>query len=153
MLMLIPILNTTILPSHPRPLVAVVLPINVAVARALADNGVRSHVGHDSTAQIASTLLGVPVPMDRTPWQPSEAPVAVVLQLRGRPPEGTILSTEDVERIGYDLRLLVVGEDSIEGVRNVLLRIRNGRDPVGVPLSMTEWVVDHVEPMIGGGVW
>lgn len=148
---MIPLLNTTILPSHSRPLVALALPIDAATARALAADGVRSHAGHDSTAAIAGALLGTPVPMDRTPWVPTEAPVAIVLQLRARPPEGVILTDEDVVRIGYDLRLLIVGEDSIEGIRNVLLRIRNSTGAAGVPLGMVDWVIDHIDPMLGIG--
>lgn len=65
-----------------------------------------SGVGHESTAAIASTILGVPVPMSRTAIAMRSGDIAICIKLRGRPPEGTILSREQVEAIGYDLVLL-----------------------------------------------
>ena len=103
------VLNTSILPSG-ADLAAVAVTVDADIARRLAATGIRSHVGHESTAAIASTLLGVPVAMDRTPWAPLDAPLAIVVQLRGRPPEGVILSAEEIEAIGYDVRLLLTAE-------------------------------------------
>lgn len=111
---MIAILNTSILPSG-RDHVALAVTIDPNLARRLAATGIRSHVGHESTARIATSLLGVEVAMDRTPWNPEYedgtgdvSAFALVIQLRGRPPEGTILSAEEVERIGYDIRLMLV---------------------------------------------
>ena len=53
-----------------------------------------------------STLLGVSVPFDRTPLRLEGPTQALAFQLRGRPPEGTILSAEEIEQYGYDFRLL-----------------------------------------------
>jgi hypothetical protein len=60
--------------------------------------GIASHVGHDSMATIATELLGVPVSMDRTPWNGEGE--AIALHVNGRPPEGTILTREQIEALG-----------------------------------------------------
>ena len=112
------LLNTSIIPSAPGSWSVQVQPIDTQGARALVRAmPYQSHIGHESTSAIMSTLLGVDVPMDRTPlvlssdprdpnhW--SERTVALVLQLRGRAPEGRILSAEEIEAVGYDFRLLV----------------------------------------------
>jgi hypothetical protein len=78
-----------------------------------------SHIGHESTAAIASELLREKVDVDRRPWD--GAGIGVAIQLNGRPPEGKILSREEVEAIGYTLRLVFrepafpgLSEDSLE---------------------------------------
>lgn len=103
------LLNTSIIPSAPGSWSVRVSPLSLAEARELvrATTGpLISHVGHESTAQIMSTLLGVTVPFDRTPMRLDGPATALVFQLRGRPPEGAILSAEEIERYGYDFRKL-----------------------------------------------
>lgn len=63
-----------------------------------------SHIGHESTAQIAAELLRQKVEVDRRPWNGES--IGVAIQLNGRPPEGKILSREEVEAVGYTLRLV-----------------------------------------------
>lgn len=63
-----------------------------------------SHIGHESTATIATELLGQKVDVDRTPWDGSG--IGVAIQLKGRALEGQILNKEEVEKIGYTLRLV-----------------------------------------------
>lgn len=65
-----------------------------------------SAVGHQATADIASTVLGMAVALNREPANMQAGDKAICIKLRGRPPEGTILSREQVEAIGYDLVLL-----------------------------------------------
>lgn len=121
--MMIALLNTSILPAG-QDRVAVATAISRNVARGLvASLGTQSHIGHSATADVATALLGVPVAMDRTPWQPETAPVALVVQLRGRPPEGAILSVQQMEEIGHDLRLMVVGS-SLAAVRESISDLR-----------------------------
>lgn len=103
------LLNTSIIPSAPGAWLVRVTPLSLADARELvrATAGpLVSHVGHESTAQIMSMLLGVSVPFDRTPMRLDGSMTALVFQLRGRPPEGAILSAEEIERYGYDFRRL-----------------------------------------------
>lgn len=69
--------------------------------------GLLSAVGHDATAGILTTLLGVEVPVNRIQFAQDKGQQALVFKLRGRAPEGTILSKEEVEAIGYDFGRLV----------------------------------------------
>lgn len=64
----------------------------------------QSHIGHEATAQVATELFGQPLPMDRTPWKGDGLGVAI--QLRGRLPEGQILSREELEKVGYAVRVV-----------------------------------------------
>lgn len=66
-----------------------------------------SHVGHQATSDAMSTLLDIPVPMDRTPYlQNKVGQRAICLKVRGRIAEGKILTREELEAIGYDFFLL-----------------------------------------------
>ncbi len=53
-------------------------------------------------------LLGVPVPVNRIQYEQTTGDLAVVFKLRGRPPEGKILTAEEIEAIGYDFGLLTL---------------------------------------------
>jgi len=66
----------------------------------------QSAVGHAATAEVLSRLLGVNVPMNRVAYIQRPGDNALVFKLRDRLPEGTILTVEDIERIGYDFGLL-----------------------------------------------
>jgi hypothetical protein len=71
-----------------------------------AATNVQSFVGHESTAVILSELLGAPIAVHRGQYQQSVGASAIVFKLRGRAPEGKILSRVEVEAIGYDFGLL-----------------------------------------------
>lgn len=70
-----------------------------------ADN-LLSAIGHDSTAQIMSELLENKIEVNRIQFEQEVEQQAIVFKLNGRPPEGTILSLEDIEKIGYKFQLL-----------------------------------------------
>lgn len=63
-----------------------------------------SHVGHESTAAIMKQILGTHVEVNRQPWDGSG--MGLVLQMTGRPPEGKILSEEEMREFGFSWRLL-----------------------------------------------
>lgn len=65
-----------------------------------------SAIGHESTAQIMSELLGVTVPVNRQMFAQEVGQQAIVFKLNGRPPEGQILSRDEIEKIGYSFKLL-----------------------------------------------
>lgn len=65
-----------------------------------------SAIGHAATAAIASEILGLEVPVDRTPIRMEDGDLAICVKLRGRAPEGAILSRTEMEAIGWDLVLL-----------------------------------------------
>lgn len=133
------LLNTSIIPSASGAYTVEAYEVDLPAARAILAHAseVVSHIGHESTAGIMSALLGRPIPMDRAPLviDPPEQrnpnppdgdgcliprwPIyALAFQLRGRVPEGSILTVEQIEGIGYDLRLLVYRRTS-----NVSLRV------------------------------
>jgi hypothetical protein len=65
-----------------------------------------SAVGHESTAQVLSSLLGVPVPVNRIQYVQQASDLAIVFKLRGRPPEGRVLTVQEIEGIGYDFGMI-----------------------------------------------
>lgn len=69
-------------------------------------NNLDSAVGHQSTAEIMTTLLGVNVPVNRQMFTHQPGQQALVFKLNGRPEEGKILTAEEIESIGYKFQLL-----------------------------------------------
>jgi hypothetical protein len=58
--------------------------------------GFESAVGHQSTAEILSTLLGIEVPANRTAIKLNSGDTLIVFQLGVRLTEGQVLSKEEV---------------------------------------------------------
>lgn len=82
--------------------------ISLEQAQELArQNEILSAVGHQSTAEILTELLGVEVPVNRIPFEQEVSQIALVFKLKGRPPEGVILSREEIEQIGYEFFTLI----------------------------------------------
>lgn len=69
-------------------------------------NELDSAIGHDSTAEIMSSLLEKDIPVNRQLFQQEEGQQALVFKLNGRPAEGKILSAEEIEQIEYKFQLL-----------------------------------------------
>lgn len=70
------------------------------------DREILSAVGHESTAQILTELLEVYVPLNRIQFKQQSGQKALCFKLSGRPQEGTILTAEEIEKIGYEFKLL-----------------------------------------------
>ena len=68
--------------------------------------GLDSAIGHESTAQVMSELLGVKIPMNRQQFVQQAGQVALVFKLKGRPPEGSILTIEEIEAVGYEFKVM-----------------------------------------------
>ena len=66
-----------------------------------------SAIGHQSTADIMTTLLGVQVETNRQQFVQQVGQAALVFKLRGRPEEGVVLTAEQIAGIGYDFKILV----------------------------------------------
>jgi hypothetical protein len=66
-----------------------------------------SAVGHDSTAQIMTELFGEAVATNRIQYAQEVGDIAICFKLSGRPVEGAILSREEIEKLGYSLKLLI----------------------------------------------
>lgn len=82
--------------------------ISLEAAKALVASpaGFLSAIGHESTAQILTELLDVEIRMNRIEFVQQPQQVALVFKLNGRAPEGTILTAQEIERIGYSLKKL-----------------------------------------------
>jgi hypothetical protein len=77
-------------------------PLTLKDARKLVTKDyIRSAIGHESTAQVISTLLGIDCPKNRMTYRQRPGDVALIFKLNSRPPEGKILSVDDIEDIGY----------------------------------------------------
>ena len=82
-------------------------PISLNQAKELVNsNELDSAVGHSSTAQVMGELLGIKVPVNRQTFQQRLGQQALVFKMDGRPPEGVILSREEIEEMGYSWGLL-----------------------------------------------
>ena len=81
--------------------------ISLEEAKAIASsNEILSGIGHESTAEIISDLLGLHVPMNRINCGQAAGQSALCFKLSSRPKEGAILDREAIEEIGYSFKLL-----------------------------------------------
>lgn len=80
--------------------------LTLAQAQGLVSYGHKSAVGHESTAEILSLLLGVEILPNRVMYSQQPGDVALVFKLNGRVPEGAILSVEAIEEMGFSFGLL-----------------------------------------------
>ena len=82
--------------------------ISLQEAQALVQqhNDILSAVGHQSTADILTTLLGVQVPMNRIMFEQEVGQKALIFKLNGRPEEGKILTQQEIKELGYKFQLL-----------------------------------------------
>lgn len=65
-----------------------------------------SSIGHESTAKIMTDILGFPIEVNRINASLEVGDSALVFKLNGRPPEGKILTLDDIEDIGYKFQYL-----------------------------------------------
>jgi hypothetical protein len=91
-----------IMPIPPQGRTVKVRPVSLEEVKSLLQGGeFKSAVGHPSTAQLLSTLLGVEVPTNRVSISIQAGDTLVVFQLGIRLAEGQILSAEEVQDL-YD---------------------------------------------------
>ena len=81
-------------------------PLALKEARRLVAGGFVSAIGHESTARMLSELLGVAVMVRRDDYQQQVGEQAIVFKLKRRPPEGAILTAEEIQAVGYEFGLL-----------------------------------------------
>lgn len=81
--------------------------ITLEEARDLVENNeLDSAVGHASTAQVMTALLGVRIFANRQLFVQNPGQQALVFKINGRPEEGKILTAAEIEEIGYKFQLL-----------------------------------------------
>ena len=71
------------------------------------NNDILSAIGHQSTADILTTLLGTTIPMNRIMFEQQEGQKALIFKLLSRPEEGKILTQQEIEEIGYKFQILI----------------------------------------------
>jgi hypothetical protein len=81
-------------------------PLTIDEARQHLAGGFYSAIGHASSAELLSELLGIPVPMRREAIRMQPGDRALVFRLASRPPEGQVLSRQQLDEIGYEFALL-----------------------------------------------
>jgi hypothetical protein len=67
---------------------------------------IESAIGHQSTADLLTMLLRYPVAANRIEFKQGVGDLALVFKLKGRPPEGKVLSREEIESLGYEFGLI-----------------------------------------------
>ena len=70
------------------------------------EQGFCSAIGHEATAQIMSEILEQDIPMNRVQFRQQVGQKAIAFKLNERPAEGSILSREEIEGIGYSLKII-----------------------------------------------
>lgn len=78
-------------------------PISLDQAKQKIENGFLSAVGHDTSAQFLSQLLGVKVEMQRISVTMQVGDQALVLRIKSRLPEGKLLTHDEIKTIPYEL--------------------------------------------------
>jgi hypothetical protein len=74
--------------------------------RLVASNELDSAIGHQSTADVMTTLLETEVVLNRQEFYQEKGQQALVFKLNGRPPEGVILSKAQIAKMGYSFKLM-----------------------------------------------
>jgi hypothetical protein len=88
-------------------------PVSLAEARKLVrefqEEGklIQSAIGHEATADVIARDLQCEVPVNREQFKQSTEDVALIFKLKKRPPEGKILTRQEIEAIGYEFGLLL----------------------------------------------
>jgi hypothetical protein len=67
-----------------------------------------SAIGHASTAEILTEMLGEKIEVNRIEYKQQAGDLAVVFKLAARAPEGVILNREQIETIGYEFKFLML---------------------------------------------
>ena len=75
--------------------------ISTSEAKQLLSKGFVSAVGHQSTAEIMSAVLGIPIAYNRQSVFLEPGDEAVCFVLRSRPPEGRVLTAEELQQLGF----------------------------------------------------
>ena len=94
------VMNTPVLPTYGE---YRFVKISVEEAKSLLSGGFTSAVGHKSTAEVLSSILGVNIPENRIAISLEKGDIAVVFRLGVRLPEGKVLSAEELKELKFEL--------------------------------------------------
>jgi hypothetical protein len=65
-----------------------------------------SAIGHEATAKIMSSILGEEILVNRIEYKQEFNDLVVCFKLHSRIPEGTILTEQEIAKIGYEFMIL-----------------------------------------------
>lgn len=94
------IMSTTIIPSGSWGTWSMVPASIEEVAAAIAEGAI-SAIGHQDTAEMIRTSTNQPIAANRITVKPQVGDTFFCFSLKQRPPEGAVLSREQLEAIGY----------------------------------------------------
>jgi len=80
----------------------------ITVKSLLQSRNWESCVGHQGTADILTSLLGVDIPMNRIAVKMEKGDVAIVFQLMQRVEEGKVLTKEELEALPFKFLIVEV---------------------------------------------
>lgn len=80
--------------------------ISLEAKELVKNSDVLSAIGHQSTADIVSELLEIPVSINRIMYNQNVGDIALCFKLKGRPEEGKILTITEIEAIGYEFKTM-----------------------------------------------
>lgn len=81
--------------------------ISLAKAKELVKNNeIQSAIGHSATAEVLTQLLGVEIKNNRIEFNQALGEVALVFKLKARISEGKVLTSAEIEEIGYEFGIL-----------------------------------------------
>lgn len=78
-------------------------PVSPDDARQRLAGGFESAIGHEASAAFLSATLGVEIPVNRVAISMQPGDSALVLRLRGRLPEGAVLTAEQMAAVPFEL--------------------------------------------------
>jgi hypothetical protein len=81
-------------------------PIAIERAKELMQGGFVSAMGHPASARFLGEQLGIEVPVHRVAIAMQPGDQAIVLRLKGRLPEGAVLTEEQMRALPFELGLL-----------------------------------------------
>ena len=81
-------------------------PLDAAEARRRLAGGFVSAIGHEASARLLSTLLGVAVPARRVEIAMEAGDAALILRITTRLPEGKLLCAAEIAAVPYELAWL-----------------------------------------------
>lgn len=78
-------------------------PISAEEAKRRLTGGFQSAIGHAASADFLSAMLAIEVPVDRSTITMEPGDRALVLRLRGRLPEGAVLTAAEMAVVPFEL--------------------------------------------------
>ena len=80
--------------------------ISITTVKKLLRHKFVSAIGHQSTADFLTAILGIKIPMNRIEMAMNSCDTVIVFRLLKRPPEGKILTIDELKDIPYEFGML-----------------------------------------------